>query len=928
VRLLRAARLRLPVPRRHALLPRKATPYNAFLSYGREADAALAPRLRAGLQAFARPWNQLRALRVFVDDASLSANPGLWPAIEQAIDASEFLLLLASPDAASSRYVAKEAAHWQSSKPEGRILIALTEGDILWDDAQADFDWTKTTALPPTLGGAFMTEPRWVDLRWARGSDSLSLRDDRFRNAVADLAATLHHRDKDELLGEDVRQHRRTTLLARGAVLTLAALTVSTTFAAVSFLRERDKAREQTRVALSGQLAAQSQLVRDTRVDRALLLGVAALGARSTSEARSALFGALEREPRLLRMLWADRATSGPVVFVPPTGRLVAVGSGGDVTLWDSRSGRRVRTLRSALSGVSTLSVSSRGELLAAGGANGAVVWDLRSAARTGRSVPVEEVLAMTFSRDGRLAIASSDDSIRIWDRGLKRSREVAPARGTGAVAAMTSDPSGRRLVTVGRNGDTQIWNTGRRGQPRTLAPAPSAGALVSVAWHEDEIAAGTDAGRVVRWTTRHPSTARIVGDGARPISGVAFSPGGGLLAAADGVSVVLMEAADGKLVDRFATSGLPRSVAFSPDGSMLATSGATASVSVWSSRAIRPLARELHVRHDVVTELAFDRQGHMLAAGTRKGAVLVWETRSGRPTTVARAAGDEVWALGFDAAAAKLAAGNLDGSVRVLDPRRGNDLRPAVDAGEAGIDAVAFDGAGRLRATGGHGHLWIWPSAARRTRARRMVADSSQTSLSTDGLMSAFVTGEGTVVLRGLGASRPRRRTLRTGEANPAIRLDSRGDVVAVGGVDTISIWDTDSGRRRIGPLTAVTDPQEGVVSIAVADGASSLATGDTKGDVKIWDGATASSLGTPLDIARGAIGGLAMSDDGRRLAVAAKPGVVLITLEEDDWRQRACAVANRGLSAGERALVGANGVVSSTQIDPCAIAPRTPTG
>src|SRR3954451_25183774 len=76
--------------------------YAAFLSYSHRVDAELAPIIRQALQRFAKPWYRQRAVRVFLDEATLSANAALWGAIEQALLASEFFVLLASPDAARS----------------------------------------------------------------------------------------------------------------------------------------------------------------------------------------------------------------------------------------------------------------------------------------------------------------------------------------------------------------------------------------------------------------------------------------------------------------------------------------------------------------------------------------------------------------------------------------------------------------------------------------------------------------------------------------------------------------------------------------------------------------------------------------------------------------------------------------------------------
>src|SRR5215210_5566664 len=115
-----------------------ASRFDAFISYSRAADGRLAPALQGGLQRFAKPWYRVRALRVFRDDASLSANPGLWPSISGALDQSEFFLLLASPAAARSEWVEKEVEHWLSQQGPSRLLLVLTDGEIAWDDATAD----------------------------------------------------------------------------------------------------------------------------------------------------------------------------------------------------------------------------------------------------------------------------------------------------------------------------------------------------------------------------------------------------------------------------------------------------------------------------------------------------------------------------------------------------------------------------------------------------------------------------------------------------------------------------------------------------------------------------------------------------------------------------------------------------------------------
>ena len=119
------------------------------------------------------------------------------PTIEHALAGSTWFVLLASPAAASSPWVAKEVELWCAHKNIYTLLIVQTEGEVLWDVAAGDFDWSRTTALPRQLAGQFHDEPRWIDARWARSARQITLRDPRFRDLVAELASPLRGVPKD-----------------------------------------------------------------------------------------------------------------------------------------------------------------------------------------------------------------------------------------------------------------------------------------------------------------------------------------------------------------------------------------------------------------------------------------------------------------------------------------------------------------------------------------------------------------------------------------------------------------------------------------------------------------------------------------------------------------------------------------------------------
>ena len=170
--------------------------YKAFISYSHAADGKLAPAIQSALHRFARPWFRRRALRIFRDGTNLSIAPGLWPTIEKALGASEYFILLASPEAAVSKWVDREVAHWLTISTAEKLLIVLTDGDLTWDSSAGDFNWERTSALPRNLTEVFTDEPLFLDLRWARKSEDLSLNNPGFRENIASLAATLHGRGK------------------------------------------------------------------------------------------------------------------------------------------------------------------------------------------------------------------------------------------------------------------------------------------------------------------------------------------------------------------------------------------------------------------------------------------------------------------------------------------------------------------------------------------------------------------------------------------------------------------------------------------------------------------------------------------------------------------------------------------------------------
>ncbi|BCY08694.1 TIR domain-containing protein [Actinoplanes sp. L3-i22] len=233
-------------------------PFDGFISYSHAADGRLAPAVQRGLHRLAKPWHQRRALWIFRDQTGLAVTPKLWTSIQEALDGSNHFVLLASPEAAASPWVNREIEHWLATKSADHILPVVTDGEWRWDAAARDFT-EGSTAVPAALRGVFAEEPLFLDLRWARDDLHLSLQHVRFRDAIAQLAAPMHGVSKDELEGEDVRQHQRARRLWTVATAMLVLLTVVASLTGVVAVHNAERATAAAADARQQQQVASQQ---------------------------------------------------------------------------------------------------------------------------------------------------------------------------------------------------------------------------------------------------------------------------------------------------------------------------------------------------------------------------------------------------------------------------------------------------------------------------------------------------------------------------------------------------------------------------------------------------------------------------------------------------------------------------------------------
>jgi WD40 repeat protein len=471
--------------------------YDGFISYSHAADGRLAPALQRGLQRLAKKWNSRRALHVFRDETGLSTNPHLWSAIETALDDSDWFVLLASPESAASEWVNKEIAHWVATKPLDHILPVVTDGTWEWDQNTNDFT-ADSTSVPPALRGALREEARHLDLRWARNETDLDLRNSRFRGAVADLAAPMHGIAKDDLEGEDIRQHRRARNLARAGVSAVVMLlVVSVIFGGVAVSQRNQARTERTRAersaneALARGLAAKADaFLREHRADRALLLAVeaehfaelAGPSGPSAQQARDTLLRAIASSPSTQHLLDGQTGTARNITFSPDGSTIVSISDTGAVRAWDATTHMALaRQLPPTHDGqMVSADMSNRGLLVTGsfdyegGGRAATRLWDLKNGTPYAWQPPQPPASPTTpgavsvvsgvgsFSPDGSLVMVSKSNPLDSGAPATFDFWDVAQRRRVGRRVTLTGAPvGGEAWSTDGRQFAVGLTVTG-----------------------------------------------------------------------------------------------------------------------------------------------------------------------------------------------------------------------------------------------------------------------------------------------------------------------------------------------------------------------------------------------------------------------------------------------------------------------------------
>ena len=548
---------------------------------------------------------------------------------------------MASPAAAASAWVQKEVGEWLSLNggSADKLLIVLAAGALAWDNVANDFDWARTTALPPNLRGTFLAEPLFLDFTWATDRSQLSSRNPQFLRGVARLAATLRDTPLDAMIGEDVRQHRITRIVISIVAVLLVALGIATIIAAYIAMTQRDAAVREARIALAGQLAARSQVAYGQNGDlleRGVLLAVES--ARLIPEGSFDTDMALRYGISLLptSRIRVPEAYNIFALAVSPDGVHAAVAAGPTVDVFEVATGRVVQRLTHQNTAFAVAFTGNGSHVLTSDG--DVRVWRVADGAVDGTFESVGFVSRLVVSPNGERLAAVADNSATMFDLSTRRrlytvthDRDLGSSSFSRSINQLAFSPDSASFATAANDDTVRVWNAST-GQ--AVARADYEDDVRDVAYSHDGsliVTAGSDLTARVLDASSGEERARLSHSG--PVTAVAFSPDDTYVATAGSeavggrnigntteffdhrdVSAHVWRVDDGREVTRLPHQGTVWALAFSPDGRQLATGSADRTARLWDVSSGSEVTRMVHAGS--VTRVAFTPSGQDVLTG------------------------------------------------------------------------------------------------------------------------------------------------------------------------------------------------------------------------------------------------------------------------------------------------------------------------